>query len=38
MQLKAFRKGFNSILSIESLRPFDTNHEIDWLICGSDCA
>jgi len=38
MQLKAFKKGFNQILSVESLRPFNTNNEIDWLICGSDCS
>ncbi len=35
MQLKAFKKGFNQILPIESLRPFRTEEELETLICGS---
>ena len=36
LQLQAFRKGFNAILPIESLRPFQAREEVEILVCGSE--
>lgn len=38
MQIKAFKKGFNSIFSVDALKSFDSNNEIDLLVCGEDCS
>mmetsp|Transcript_84127 Transcript_84127/g.116235 ORF Transcript_84127/g.116235 Transcript_84127/m.116235 type:complete len:90 (-) Transcript_84127:394-663(-) len=38
MQIKAFKKGFNSIFSIDTLKSFDSQNEIDLLVCGIDCS
>ena len=34
LQIRAFKKGFSQILPIESLRPFNTEWELESLICG----
>ena len=34
LQIKAFKKGFSQILPIESLRPFNSEEELENLICG----
>jgi E3 ubiquitin-protein ligase TRIP12 len=36
IQISAFKKGFNSIFSIESLKSFSTAGELEEMICGSD--
>lgn len=33
-QIQAFKKGFNAVLQIETLRPFDVTQELENLICG----
>jgi E3 ubiquitin-protein ligase TRIP12 len=35
VQLSAFKKGFNSIFPIESLKPFSTTSELEDMICGT---
>ncbi|MFO0117923.1 MAG: hypothetical protein ACK521_10055 [bacterium] len=34
LQIKSFKKGFSQILPIESLRPFNSEEELESLICG----
>ncbi len=34
LQLKAFKKGFNSIFPIDSLRTFAIDNELEDMICG----
>ena len=36
LQLQAFKKGFNSVLPIESLRPFQARDEVELLVCGAE--
>jgi len=36
LQLQAFKKGFNAVLPIESLRPFQVRDEVELLVCGSE--
>lgn len=35
MQISAFKKGFNSIFPIESLKPFSSAVELEDMICGT---
>ena len=34
LQLQAFKKGFNSILPLDSIRTFNTKLEVENMICG----
>lgn len=34
LQLQAFKKGFNSVLPLDSIRTFSTKGEIEDMICG----
>lgn len=34
IQLQAFKKGFNSIFPIDTLKPFSTSNELEDMICG----
>ena len=34
LQLQAFKKGFNSVLPLDSMRTFSTRGEIELMICG----
>lgn len=34
LQIQAFKKGFNSIMPIDSIRSFSTKGEIEDMICG----
>ena len=34
LQLQAFKKGFNSILPLDSIRTFNTKVEVEMMICG----
>lgn len=34
LQLQAFKKGFNSVLPLDSIRTFSTKEEIEMMICG----
>ena len=36
VQISAFKKGFNSIFPIESLKSFSTVEELEEMICGTD--
>lgn len=36
VQLSAFKKGFNSIFSIDSLKSFSTSDELEEMICGTN--
>lgn len=35
LQLQAFKKGFNSVLPLDSIRTFDSRGEIETMVCGS---
>ena len=34
LQIQAFKKGFNSVLPMDSIRTFSTKDEIETMICG----
>ena len=34
LQIQAFKKGFNSVLPLDSIRTFSTKDEIETMICG----
>jgi E3 ubiquitin-protein ligase TRIP12 len=34
LQLQAFKKGFSSVLPLDSIRTFSTREEIEMMICG----
>ena len=34
LQLQSFKKGFNSVLPLDSIRTFDTRVEIETMTCG----
>lgn len=34
LQIKSFKKGFSQVLPIESLRPFNSDEELESLVCG----
>ena len=34
LQLQAFKKGFNTVLPLDSIRTFSTREEIEMMICG----
>ena len=34
LQLQSFKKGFNSVLPLDSIRTFDTKVEIETMTCG----
>ena len=36
LQLQAFKKGFNSILPLDSIRTFNTKLEVENMICGQN--
>jgi E3 ubiquitin-protein ligase TRIP12 len=36
VQISAFKKGFNSIFSIDSLKSFSTSDELEEMICGTN--
>ena len=36
LQIQSFKKGFNAVLPIESLRPFQAREEVELLVCGSE--
>lgn len=36
LQLQAFKKGFNSVLPLDSIRIFSTKHEIELMVCGEN--
>ena len=34
LQIQAFKKGFNSVLPMDSIRTFSTKTEIEMMVCG----